>query len=735
MKKIINKRVVRRQKNDEEFLETGNERKKTGHRFGIRQKLIFGFGIPVLFLVILGFISYRKASSGLVNNYEQATENTISMATEYMNFAFESINSIALQYANDSDIIYYAQGVTNNTDSTRNIFVKSTSRELMKKVDMEQLIENIHIITPEGIPVLTSGVEIADGFYGEFLKSEEGKQFGDGNTESYWRGSHPLIDSKLNLDSSQYALSFYRTFSGQNTAVVIDVSKEEIINFLKKLELGNGSIVGIVTFDGSEIISANDKKSEPDKGDTTSDTAKAETQTSDNTAESTANLTNDFSFSKQSYYTDSIQSKNMSGSKYVKYNNQDYLYLYSKIGDTGITICGLVPKTSFMHQANDIKSFTVLLVGLACLIAFAIGMYLSNNIGRSLKSISMNLKRISEGDLTVQVSSKHKDEFSILAANTTEMLNNMRKLIQKVANVSALVSGSARNIMEVSGSIAQASNNISDAINEIGNGISVQAQDSQNCLMQMDELSQKITVVYENLEEIEKVAVNAREMISRGITTMEDLSKQSDATNEITKFVVENITALETKSFAIDRILQVINEIADQTNLLALNASIEAARAGEAGRGFSVVADEIRKLAEQSIQASGEIRKVIEEITKQTSDTVLTAKEAENIVKNQNQIVENTILTFRNMNDGVEKLIGSLSVISQNMKNVDSTRTVTLNAVESISAIAEETLAASETVDEKVDTQNKAVMELEEASRVLGDNSRELNEAIHMFRI
>jgi len=251
----------------------------------------------------------------------------------------------------------------------------------------------------------------------------------------------------------------------------------------------------------------------------------------------------------------------------------------------------------------------------------------------------------------------------------------------------------------------------------------------------MDALSQKITTVNENIIEIEKVTDETKGLITQGITTMEELTKQSEATTDITKYVVDNVIALENKSHAIGKIIQVINGIADQTNLLSLNASIEAARAGEMGRGFAVVADEIRKLAEESLAASNEIKKVINEISQQTSDTVSTAKRAENIVNTQTKIVDETIKTFRDMNTGVERLITNLTTIGQNMKNMDSAREGTLSAVESISAISEETLAASNSVDETVNVQSDAVKALDEAAKTLGENAKDLNEAINTFRI
>lgn len=700
------------------------ENKKFKHmdtkiRFGIRQKLIAGFMIPVLCIVILGIFSYSKASKGLVSNYEQATQNTINMATKYIQFGFESVDSVAVQYTSNSDIAYYIRGLAKTTSQARLSYVMEISNDLMIRASLEPFIEDIHIITPSKVPLFTSKMKILDGFNEEFIESEEGKVLKSKKNQGYWIGEHPLVDSKLELSPDKYALSVIRNLAGGDGSIVTDISMKGIVNFLSELNLGEGSIVGIITGDGREIVIEKDDNN----------TAKTIVTSQNNYDDK------EFRFSLKNFFQDSIKSEEDTGADYVKYKSADYLYLYSKIGDTGITLCSMVPKANIMKQANDIFTLTLVIVIVACIIAVSIGMFISGGISKSLKKINYNLKQISEGDLTVQVTINRKDELATLGRSAAEMLNNMRALIQKVAHVSSLVSDSSEHVMDASRTIEVASTNISTAIEEIGHGIAGQADDSQNCLMQMDALSQKITTVNENIIEIEKVTDETIGLITQGITTMEELTKQSEATSDITKYVVDNVIALENKSHAIGKIIQVINGIADQTNLLSLNASIEAARAGEMGRGFAVVADEIRKLAEESLAASNEIKKVIQEINEQTTDTVSTAKKAENIVNMQTQIVDETIKTFRDMNTGVEKLITNLSTIGQNMKNMDSAREGTLSAVESISAISEETLAASNSVDETVNVQSDAVKALDEAAKTLGENAKDLNEAINTFRI
>ena len=144
---------------------------------------------------------------------------------------------------------------------------------------------------------------------------------------------------------------------------------------------------------------------------------------------------------------------------------------------------------------------------------------------------------------------------------------------------------------------------------------------------------------------------------------------------------------LERKSSSIGEIINVINEIADQTNLLSLNASIEAARAGDAGRGFAVVASEIRKLADQSKESVNNIISIIEGIQEDTHKAVNIAREAEEVLRLQENAVSNTTQSYLNINDSVENLVVQLRQIIENVDNIEEARVSTLGAIESISAV------------------------------------------------
>ena len=176
-----------------------------------------------------------------------------------------------------------------------------------------------------------------------------------------------------------------------------------------------------------------------------------------------------------------------------------------------------------------------------------------------------------------------------------------------------------------------------------------------------------------------------------------------------------------------------IDEISEETTLLSLNASIEAARVGEAGKGFSVVAEAIKKLADSSKTSSKKIRNVIEAIEGVSEETIKASGQAGAIVGSQSLAVEETRRRFSDMSRNMEKLLDNISASARDVEGMNTNRRDTLNAIESISAVSEETAASAVSVEETVNKQTKQVEQLSEATKELENKMDELLEAIQMF--
>lgn len=681
--------------------------------FGIRMKLYGGFALPILCVILVGTVAYQKAAQGMRSNYESATMKSMNMAMQYLDYGFNSLESEALQMYVDQNLSKYVLGL--NKQSEILTLISTTKTSLMAKQVANNFIQAMHLITKSNVKNISTSSAVETGVFEDWLETDEGIMVSD-NTNGVWVGEHAALDQLMELSKEKYACSYMRVYSNMAACAVVDLSKESIEAILRDLDLGEGTIVGFVTGDGYEVLM-------------------------DTMEEGGAE---GFSFVSQDYYNEALEILNSDEtdendkfdfSRYVTYKGNSYLFMASQSSVNGSLICGLVPMSLIESSAKDIKTVTVVFILLATVIAAFLGLFVAGSIGRAIKVISSKLHKVAEGDLTVIMDIRQKDEFAVLAGSVGEMIDNTRGLIVNVKDTSKKVEGSTRNMVEATSAMERCGQSISTAVNEIEQGINQQAEDAQSCLMQMDELSRKIEVVNKDVGEIVQIADNTRTMIQNGLGTMDELSERSASTTEITQKVVESIHVLEEKSASIVKFIDVINEISEETSLLSLNASIEAARAGDAGRGFAVVAEEIRKLADGSMNAANEIQKVVKEIIEQTKGTVNTAKQAEGIVSVQTSIVNKTIEAFNNMNTSVEALAASLQGVGDSVSSMEEERRDTLRAIESISAASEETAASASVVNDSVQSQLSVVNDLKDASRELEQRSIELEEAINVFKI
>ena len=693
-----------------------SDRKKLHLFSGIRFKITVAFIVPVVLMIGLGVISYNRSAEALTSNYESSSKSTLDTAASYMNLIIETIRTASYDIS-VSTIAREYYGQTYAKDAYKESTVFSTLRtEIESRKIANKYIRNIAFVANYGNAISTALSYLDDSIYENVRKLDCAKR--TDKEDFIWLGNHPELDDYIG--TSRYAFGIMRKAYNmkfrQIGYVVVDVDYDEIANHIASINMGENAILALITPDGREISYKNIPVSDE--------------------AEGHANDSLDTEYIVNSELYDKIlASEENGGSEYVEYNGEKYLLLYNKLESQGFMMVSLVPESYIIADADETARLTAAAVAVTALIVIVIGFILSTSMGTTIRKIMNGLEKASTGDLTVDIHTRRKDEFMILCESTNQMLGNIRALINKADTVAKALGNASERVGGNSGILLEETKSITTSISDVEKGIVMQANDAENCLTRMDDLSKKIGVVSENTGKIADIADVTKSTVSDGLATIDTLQDKVKATTQVTAEVISNIEDLEKASQSIANIVGAINDIADETSLLSLNASIEAARAGDAGRGFAVVAESIRKLAEQSLNSVNEIRNIVGKIQKQTVDTVEVAKQAEVIVNSQEEALKATIDVFHDIDKHVSGLAENLSQISAGIDAMEGAKKDTLAAIESISAVAEETASAVTEVNEAAGRQLEAVKKLNNESEELIDRSEDLVEAINKFTI
>ena len=668
----------------------------------IRFKLIFAFLIPVIFIIALGVVSYQKATTQIIATYRDSVDQTVSMMNQYLTLSFDTVQSSYKSYMNDDTLKKYLNGMYDNDASASFNTPNTYEDDFIKAVTTDALISNIYVLSDKEKTISTTKTA-ETGLLSAYLESAQGQILSADKAKYYLFGNQSELDAKLGTDASKYSVRLARYFSNAPAMLVIDFKPSVLENTLSSLDGGEGSLVGFVTCDGTEYLS------------------------------SLSAPTEDSAFVGKDYVTEAFASEEASGFSYVEDDN--YLFLYSKIGSRNAMICALIPQANIIGQTAEIKNISMILVIAASIVAILLGSVLAGQYGGSIYYFIRRLKKVSAGDLTIEVHSKRNDEFQLLAEGICDMINHMKLLVSGLKDVNEELSRAANDMSAASQHFLTTSQDIQSQVGEMRQGIEKLDEGSEDCMQQMDSLSDTIGSVSTHSDQISELATGTASAIHTGIESVEHLKENTSSTIQITSSIVDTIGKLTEKSKAIGSITEAINEIAEQTNLLSLNASIEAARAGEAGRGFAVVAQEIQKLADQSLHSSGEISRIIEEIETTTEEATQVARQAESVVNDQNRAVNSTTDSFRQIDNKVEGLLKSLQQINDSVADMENQRNTTLSAISGISAVSAETAAGSSNVATAAEKQLAAIQELDKATSALAARSEELTTLLSRFQV
>lgn len=329
----------------------------------------------------------------------------------------------------------------------------------------------------------------------------------------------------------------------------------------------------------------------------------------------------------------------------------------------------------------------------------------------------------------------NKDETGIMASSVANLRKELVNIIHQLQEDSGTLNQASDTMTSVASTGIESIENVGEAVNEFAKGAQEQARDAQTAAEQMQGLAAEIVESSERSTVIRELSGDINKQNQQGVELVGNLVEKFEITTTSTSALNENVQTLSALSAQITDITNTIQSIAEQTNLLALNAAIEAARAGEAGRGFAVVADEIRQLAEQTTRSTTEIETIIESILSEIHVTEGNMSSSKEAVQVSSDVMGNVQQAFENISTAMEKSFGELATLSQSLAEVDENKNKTIDSIEGISSITEENAASSEEIAATMDSQSDLMRDLNAQSEEVKQISSRLSEIINRFQL
>lgn len=425
---------------------------------------------------------------------------------------------------------------------------------------------------------------------------------------------------------------------------------------------------------------------------------------------------------------------------------ESYITAYDPVFDDekkviGINFVGIKVDDMNVQIDKDLNSFIIVFVGIsvaAVIFGVVVSVVISNNIVKPIVNTKKFAEALAAGDLTVEIDKKYmndKTEIGELIKAFLEMKLSLIDLIVIINNLSKGTNETANILLEASKNAANSAEDVSRTVFEIAKGATDQAVNTEKGMVDVISLGD---VINENHQMTLELASKSKEIMAlsnEGLENIKSLNKVTDLVRGSQEDLREGINKTSLSAEKISAATDIISSISDQTNLLALNAAIEAARAGDAGRGFAVVADEIRKLAEESQRSTVIISEVIEELKVNSDKSVMITDESHEALDQQLESVKVTEHKFEQIFKSIEGFINALDKINISGNEMESMKEKVLDAIQNLSAIAEENASSTQEVTATVDEITAEVENVSEITEELVKSADMLGKSTSQFKV
>lgn len=671
------------------------------HSVGGKLFLIF-FACIVVLVMVVGIFSYNQSKDIIQDKVADATKKTIQLAADGVEQSLRVYEDITMQMLTDTE---FMKNLRLMSEKSTTAYEQLQAQQALSNKLNSFFYSKSDVVNAVLIRIGDEGRDIGTTTSTpkeqNVKNSEWFKQVLDADGAVVWLPTRQ--DTYYSVTNNSFALSrlFRDPSTGSKDYVLLVELKEELLNAsLQKLNL-NGDAPVVVIDGKSNLVRTPDKSLIAKPFEVV------------------------LSEEKQLDSSDMAQSDTIDGK----------LTVYKKMKTSGWVVAAAVPVQELVKEAEKIFDLTLIMGIIAVVVAIGAGYVVAKMVGTPLINLRNLMQEGERGNLTVRTTIKSRDEIGQVGVSFNQMMEQITKLVQQTNHSAAEVLNTSNVLLNVSKQTAVSAKEIAVATEEIANGASSLAVEAEKGNNITYEISSKMKEVAKANEEMDRAATEVEHVSERGTVYMTELIAKTNDTEQMTRNMVEKVDKLKESTSSIRKILDVLNSVTKQTNILSLNATIEAARAGNAGKGFMVVADEIRKLAEQSKQSIEVVAQITDTIQREINETVEALSDAYPVFQQQITSVKEADQIFNQVRGQMGGLGQRLGDVTQAVSSLEASQATLAEAMSNVSAVSEESSATSEEVASLSNEQLNVSQGLVKLSENLEALSVALQDQLSKFKV
>lgn len=649
-----------------------------GWRFGtVKAKLItLSFAVLLIPALLIGYITYSTSASQIEQLLLNAAQENVNLTNTYINSLIVGKENEIKQLAGD---------------------IEDTSKQTSQ---IEAVLKDFVSNHPGTMPPF---VATSKGQFVISKKQELPKDFKPMETpwytEAIQTGEVVITNPYQDTLTGDMSITIAKALSDKSAVVGFNLNMEELKNLTKDVHIGEKGYIVIYSKNKQFLLHPTNKMGTPTQP-----------------------------HNEVMYVQD--------------HGNYEYLLkdepkkmIYSTNMATGWKVAGNMSKSEIQNITQPILKRTIIVILISLIACSIIVYFVIRSIIRPLNRLSQVAEEISNGDLTHRVEIKKQDEIGKVAQSFNKMADALHAILVEVRDKADQLTASSLQLSESSEQTQKASEQVAETVQALASGTENQVHSVEESSNSISEISASAQQISANAENALATSSHSAQKAAEGSVAIESVVEQMKSIEQTVTGLAAAVEGLGERSEEITKMIELIREISAQTNLLSLNAAIEAARAGEHGRGFSIVASEVRKLAEQSAVSAEQISKVVQKIREETMLAVKSMEVTIGEVKSGMGKVYSAGDSFENIQHSIQDVLVQIQEVSSATQVMAQNTSQVTDSISHVVRIAEESMSGTQELAAAAEEQVAAIQEISSSAAQLSDMSEQLKSLVSKFKI